>query len=197
VVVDGSCHLIDDFRVEPLIMSERQYQVNLSIAAAELATALLESRRDRIVLAESCTAGLVSAALAVTPGISQFLCGSFVTYRESAKTEWLGIDPQSLAAHTAVSSQISEQMARSALLRTHEANWSAAITGYLGPDAPPTIDGQVFVAVAYRISDQHLRLETSMARLRELDRVPRQFEAATLVINELLRRLQSHRPAEK
>lgn len=178
-------------------MSQLDYQAELSKAAADLASTLLESRRDRIVLAESCTAGLASAALAATPGISQYLCGSFVTYRESAKTEWLGIEPQLLAAHTAVSPQASEQMARNSLLRTHEANWSAAVTGHLGPDAPPEIDGQIFIAIAYRISDSQLRQESSSKRLRELERVPRQYEAATLVINELLRRLRTHRPAEK
>lgn len=178
-------------------MSQPDYQTNLSEAAAQLAAILLESRRDRIVLAESCTAGLASAALAATPGISQYLCGSFVTYRESAKTEWLGIEPQLLAAHTAVSAQASEQMARNSLLRTHEANWSAAVTGHLGPDAPPEIDGQVFIAIAYRIADDRLRLESSFERLHELERVPRQYEAATFVINELLRRLRTHRPVEK
>ena len=72
-------------------------------AATALAERLVERASDKVVFAESCTAGLISAAMAGVPGISQFLCGSFVTYREAAKQEMLNVPPELIRKHTAVS----------------------------------------------------------------------------------------------
>ena len=120
----------------------------LSSVANRLAGILRSSNSEKIVFAESCTAGLVSATMAGVPGISDYLCGSFVTYRESAKQSMLGISPAELEHHTAVSKVVSESMARNSLERMEEATWSAAITGHLGPGAPVELDGKVFVAIA-------------------------------------------------
>ena len=51
---------------------------------------MLRDREVRVVFAESCTAGMVSATLAAVPGISDYLCGSMVTYRPEIKENWLG-----------------------------------------------------------------------------------------------------------
>ncbi|MEZ6136283.1 MAG: CinA family protein [Pirellulaceae bacterium] len=70
----------------------------------------------RLVLAESCTAGRVAATLASFPGISNWLCGSFVVYRCDSKSRWLGIptklldDPQI----GPVSEQVTELLAQAA-----------------------------------------------------------------------------------
>lgn len=56
---------------------------------------LLAQHQLRIVLAESCTAGNVSGGLAAVAGISAWMCGSLVDYRNQSKTNWLGI-PQYL-----------------------------------------------------------------------------------------------------
>ena len=58
----------------------------------------LEQQNKKIVFAESCTAGLVSASLAKVPGISQHHCGSAVTYRNDSKHRWLGVSAQLLEA---------------------------------------------------------------------------------------------------
>ena len=60
--------------------------------AAELAEQLA-AKQQKIVFAESCTAGMAAALLGGCPGISAWLCGSAVTYREATKTRWLDIDP--------------------------------------------------------------------------------------------------------
>src|SRR5688500_6750570 len=89
----------------------------------------LARRRLRLVLAESCTAGLISATLAKTPGISEWLCGSAVVYRNATKIAWLGVpatvmeDPGS----GPVSPQCAEAMARGALDQTPEAQLSLSI----------------------------------------------------------------------
>ncbi|MCA9159342.1 MAG: CinA family protein, partial [Planctomycetales bacterium] len=56
---------------------------------------LLASEQCRLVLVESCTAGRVAATLGELPGISQWLCGSLVVYRNASKSAWLGV-PDSL-----------------------------------------------------------------------------------------------------
>ncbi|MEM8735377.1 MAG: CinA family protein, partial [Planctomycetota bacterium] len=65
-----------------------------NIAAIELAAQLrdqLEQADCRIVLAESCTAGGISATLANLPGVSNVLCGGFVVYRNASKEGWLDV----------------------------------------------------------------------------------------------------------
>ncbi|MFN5709027.1 MAG: CinA family protein, partial [Planctomycetota bacterium] len=106
-----------------------QLSAELQQTARSLGRLLLQ-HGQRVVFAESCTAGLVAASLAIVPGISRCLCGSLVTYREASKTAWLGVDAQLIAAFTAVSPEVTAQMASAALQRTIEADWAAAVTGH-------------------------------------------------------------------
>lgn len=119
-------------------------------AAAHAVSLLLVQSESRLVLAESCTGGLVSASLAAIPGISDWLCGSLVTYRNDAKTQWLGISKRVLNRAGAVSRIVAEAMACAALKKTPEARLAASITGHLGPGAPGKQDGQIFIAIAMR-----------------------------------------------
>lgn len=111
---------------------------------------VLRSTGRRLVLAESCTGGLVAATLAQIPGISEQLCGSAVVYRSATKSAWLGIDPGLLddPALGPVSAEVTRALALAVLERTPEADIAAAVTGHLGPNAPPALDGVVYVAVA-------------------------------------------------
>ncbi len=113
---------------------------------------ILQSRGLRIVLAESCTAGRVAATLATLPGISQWLCGSFVVYRCSSKTQWLGIPTDMLNDPKIgpVSAPTTLMLAESALRHTLEAEVAVAVTGEIGPGAPQRTDGKVFCALALR-----------------------------------------------
>jgi PncC family amidohydrolase len=112
---------------------------------------LLALTKTRIVFAESCTAGLVSATLARVPGISEFHCGSAVVYRLDTKTRWLGVAASLLQDPGPVSDEVVRAMAVGVLERTPEANVSAAITGHLGPNAPADQDGLVFIGIARRV----------------------------------------------
>jgi PncC family amidohydrolase len=156
---------------------------------AEISKQLVERLADRelrVVFAESCTGGLISAELAKIPGVSEWLCGSAVTYRCDTKVRWLGVGPEEIAKHTAVSREVASQMARGVLVRTPEASLSASVTGHLGPDAPEGFDGVVFVAVATRIANDHLTVEVSKNQLQTTERVERQAEAARLVLQLVL-----------
>ena len=118
--------------------------------AAERLAGLLRQTNQRIVFAESCTGGLVSAALTRIAGISEFLCGSAVVYRLQTKSKWLGVSPDILEKPGPVSRAVAAAMAEGVLRKTPEAGIAASVTGHLGPDAPRNQDGLIYVAVALR-----------------------------------------------
>ncbi len=142
----------------------------------------LAQARKRIVLAESCTAGLASAALAAVAGISQWHCGSAVTYRQQTKIDWLGISPGVIEQAGVVSDVVAREMATGVLARTCEADFAAAVTGHLGPAAPAELDGVVYIAVAARTDDGTMHATAWRHTLQTVERVDRQTEAARLLI---------------
>jgi nicotinamide-nucleotide amidase len=152
--------------------------------AAQLARRLAECD-CRVVLAESCTAGLAAALLAAVPGVSAYLCGSWVTYREECKQAWLGVPAALLREKSAVSPEVTACMATEALRRTPSAQFAAAITGHLGPEAPETLDGVCFLAVATRQADQVALLEQRQITLVASERTERQHEAARRLLEFL------------
>lgn len=85
-----------------------------------------------IATAESCTGGIVSAALTEIPGSSDVVVCGFTTYANSAKEMILDVAPDTLARHGAVSIEVAEQMARGAVARS-DALTSISITGIAGP----------------------------------------------------------------
>ncbi len=85
-----------------------------------------------IATAESCTGGMVAAALTAIPGASEVFERGFVTYSNAAKREMLGVRAQTLTAHGAVSEQVAREMAEGALARS-QADLAVAITGIAGP----------------------------------------------------------------
>ena len=142
----------------------------------------LASRKMRIVFAESCTGGLVSAELAAVPGISEWLCGSAVTYRCATKAVWLGVSSQDIEKHTAVSQVVAGQMAEGVLSKTPEASLALSITGHLGPDAPEGFDGLVYIGVATKLKGGDCEVQVSCHQLEQQTRRLRQSEAASLVM---------------
>jgi nicotinamide-nucleotide amidase len=86
----------------------------------------------RIATAESCTGGMVAAALTDIPGSSDVVERGFVTYSNAAKKQMLGVREATLAAHGAVSEQVALEMAEGALAHS-EADLAVAITGIAGP----------------------------------------------------------------
>ena len=151
---------------------------------------LLATQDRRVVFAESCTAGLIASSLARIVGISQYLCGSAVVYREAAKMQWLGVDGETIARHTAVSEPVARQMVEGVLRMTPEADVAASITGHLGPNAPDGFDGLVFIGIACR-DDAGVTVQVGRHLLQNTDRHSRQQEAAVLVVEQLIEQLLS------
>lgn len=88
----------------------------------------------RIATVESCTGGLVAAALTEIPGSSDVMDRGFVTYTDAAKTALVGVPPELLDAVGAVSEEVARAMAAGGLSRS-EADIAVAITGVAGPGA--------------------------------------------------------------
>ena len=161
---------------------------------AETAAAALRRAGWRVVFAESCTAGLVSATLGSLAGISEHLCGSAVTYRNQTKQDWLGVSQESLSNPGPVSRDVVRQMARGVLRSTGEADLSLAITGHLGPGAPAQFDGVIQVGVAWKdtaVSDgAEIFTASRCFRLNSSQRGLRQQEAVHRVLAMLIDTLQ-------
>ncbi len=102
----------------------------LSLAGSVLAIA--SERGLRIAVAESCTGGLVAAALTDVPGSSQAFVGGVVAYSDEAKIRLLGVPAELIATHGAVSGPVAEAMAAGALERLR-ADVAVALTGIAGP----------------------------------------------------------------
>jgi len=124
------------------------------VSFAALAEAVLTRHRragTRVATAESCTGGLIAAALTEIAGSSDVFERGFVTYSNEAKNELLGVAPAMLAAHGAVSAEVAGAMAAGALAHSR-ADMAVAVTGIAGPGggsaAKPV--GLVYIGVARR-----------------------------------------------
>lgn len=112
---------------------------------------VLLERHQTLALAESCTGGRIAAALTAEAGASAWLLGGAVSYTETAKQRWLGVKPQTLAAHTAVSAEVALEMAEGARAAL-DADWGLSTTGYAGPTGGDEKNpvGTVYFALARR-----------------------------------------------
>lgn len=150
---------------------------------------LLREQERRVVFAESCTGGLVAATMTGSAGISENFCGSAVVYRVDTKARWLGVPRDILDNPGPVSRQVAEAMAAGVLENTPESDLAAAITGHLGPDAPPHQDGLVYVAIASRQAGKKLWYTRVVLPVepgdRPTQRLKRQFAATHLVLKSV------------
>lgn len=102
------------------------------LTKARLLLADGEARKLKIVIAESCTGGLVAGLLTEIAGSSAVVERGFVTYSNEAKHELLGVPAALIAENGAVSEPVARAMAEGALKHSH-ADISVAITGIAGP----------------------------------------------------------------
>ncbi|HEY7855898.1 MAG TPA: competence/damage-inducible protein A [Terriglobales bacterium] len=109
----------------------------------------LRRRRQTLALAESCTAGMVAEALTRAPGSSEFFLGGVVCYADEVKRGLLGVAPETLAEHGAVSAACACELALGARQRC-AADWAIAVTGIAGPGGATATKpvGTVFIALA-------------------------------------------------
>jgi nicotinamide-nucleotide amidase len=149
---------------------------------------LLEDRR--VAVGESCTGGLLSARLTERPGSSRHFAGGVVAYSNEAKIELLGVDPELIERHGAVSEEVAEALASGAIERFH-ADFGIGLTGIAGPDGgtPDKPVGRVCFSVIENEGASITReLDVPGSRAEIRDR-------STTVALHLLRRLLAGQPA--
>ncbi|MEO0329142.1 MAG: CinA family protein [Pseudomonadota bacterium] len=158
------------------------FDEEISVYADELVKAF--SRQGKTVTtAESCTGGMIGAALTSVAGSSDVYKSGLITYSNEAKITYLNVEPDTLSEHGAVSSQTAAQMAIGAL-EAAKADAAVAVTGIAGPgggsEEKPV--GLVFISVASAdeegayverlefgdIGRQQVRLETTRQALEML-----------------------------
>ncbi len=100
---------------------------------AEKVLNAFKAKGKMLATAESCTGGMVAAALTDIAGSSAVVERGFVTYSNRAKTELLGVDAALIEPHGAVSQEVAEAMARGALAQS-ATDVAVSITGIAGPD---------------------------------------------------------------
>ncbi|BDW85111.1 MULTISPECIES: CinA family protein [Roseicyclus] len=101
------------------------------MTAADVLEAL-RRRGWKLATAESCTGGMIAAALTDVAGSSDVFERGFVTYSNASKTDLLGVRPETLATHGAVSEAVAAEMASGALDRS-QAQIAVSVTGIAGP----------------------------------------------------------------
>jgi PncC family amidohydrolase len=116
--------------------------------SAEAARALLAAGLS-VAVAESCTGGLLGAAITALPGSSRYMLGGVIAYADDVKTDQLSVPAELIEAHGAVSEPVALAMA-TGVRRLFRADLGLGITGVAGPgaeasDKPP---GLIWVAVA-------------------------------------------------
>lgn len=126
----------------------------LSATTLDEARALLaamEARGLTLATAESCTGGLIAAALTAIAGSSAVVVGGFVTYSNAMKTRMVGVPEEVLRRVGAVSEEVARAMAEGALRETG-ADLALSCTGIAGPGGatPGKPVGLVFVGAARR-----------------------------------------------
>lgn len=154
-------------------------------AENDLARQVLEACQQRglmVASAESCTGGLVAAALTDIAGSSAVFERGFVTYSNEAKVDMLGVSLQTLEAHGAVSAPTAAEMARGAL-RHSRAQIAVSITGIAGPGGGS--DDKPVGLVWFAVADTHHQPRTMERRFGDIGRAGVR-DAALKVALELL-----------
>ena len=134
---------------------EETFSLDGETIDSQVATLLLG---HRLALAESCSGGLMAARITDLAGASEYFAGGVVSYSNEAKTAMLGVDPDLIEAHGAVSPEVADAMAVGALER-FEADVAVSITGIAGPSG-----GSEEKPIGYVCFNARLADGTSIAR---------------------------------
>lgn len=103
-----------------------------TLTIAQVMVEELSGAGETLALAESCTGGMIGAALTDVPGSSAVLSAGWVTYSNEAKARDLGVDPALIDTHGAVSGEVAAAMAEGARERGGT-TWAIAVSGVAGP----------------------------------------------------------------
>lgn len=150
--------------------------------------ALLERAKASSVViatAESCTGGMIAAALTEIPGSSAVVDAGFVTYSNAAKMRMLGVSASTLHTYGAVSENVAQEMAEGALARS-EATLTVSVTGIAGPGGSEfKPEGRVCFGLAQAGQDTRTETVEFGALGRDAVRAATRDHALNLLANAL------------
>lgn len=109
----------------------------------------LRRNKMTVTTAESCTGGMVAAAITSVPGSSEVFHQGYVTYCDQAKHKMLGVRKRTLRKHTAVSRETAWEMALGGMRRA-KADGCISVTGYAGPALQDEPAGLVYIGCCIR-----------------------------------------------
>ncbi|MEQ1666167.1 MAG: CinA family protein [Bdellovibrionales bacterium] len=124
----------------PIRASTESYFIQVSFFVQKISDLFL-ARGLTLAVAESCTGGLLSAAIASRPGVSKFYLGGVVSYHRSVKNEILGVPLSLIQVLGEVSEPVAREMA-SGVRAALKSDWAVAVTGVAGPSGG-TVDKPV------------------------------------------------------
>ena len=138
-----------------------------------------------VASAESCTGGMIGQRITAVPGASAVYMGGFVTYTNDIKIRLLGVNPETIDAHTEVSHETAAEMAAGARERTG-ADVGLSTTGYAGPGGGTEENpvGTVYIGIATKSG-----VETHKLYYRQKSRNYIREAAASRVMREAVRRI--------
>jgi len=135
-------------RFEQLKQLVAEYMVvDQDITLQETISAMLMQQKKTLSLAESCTGGYISHLITAIPGSSQFYMGGVISYANELKINLLGVSPETINEHGAVSLATVEQMAEGIRKKTGT-DFSLATSGIMGPGGATSEKPVGFVCVA-------------------------------------------------
>ncbi len=157
----------DPIRTE---LGERIYSEN-GDSLEETVVRLLKARGATLAVAESCTGGSLAARITDVPGASHVFVGGFLVYTDAQKMGLLGIAPERIHAHSAVSEEVALDLAANTMARTG-ANYALSVTGYAGPEGGTERDpaGTVYLGLASAagVTAKRFHFTGDRARVRRL-----------------------------
>lgn len=150
----------------------------------------LKEKHLTLAVAESCTGGLLGKRITDIPGASSVFLGGLITYSNESKINLLGVNPETIEKHSAVSSNVAEEMARGAREKLGTAI-AVSITGEAGPLPDPSTNqdvGTVFIGISTLEKTYSVKLSISNQRNRDYIRQV----ACSRAMREILINLRSY-----
>lgn len=150
----------------------------------------LQRLQARMACAESCTGGLLAAALTHIAGASRWFEGGYITYSNEAKQSDLGVSAETLKRYGAVSEETAIEMANGVLERLAQVQYAVSITGVAGPDGGTESKpvGMVCFAFAQRLENGGVHSDAVTHHFTG-DREQIREQAVSFVLDQWLLRL--------
>jgi nicotinamide-nucleotide amidase len=152
---------------------------------------LLKKRKYKLGVAESCTGGMIAAAITDVPGSSEVFSGSAVVYSNDWKMKILGINGKTLEKYGAVSSQCAREMADSVCVK-YDAGAGIAVTGIAGPSGGTETKPVGLVFIATRCNGETVVRQYDFPGTREMVR----RRTVSSALNQLRRQILRAKPAK-